>query len=366
MREKMDRPFIKGLELSRLFYGEAVGPLLAEHFPRLPHSAALLGPGSDVLGFDTPQSTDHDWGPRLKLFLSEADHEAHRDEIDRVLRDKLPCEIHGYPTGFGRHEDDTTVLAPAQDGPVNHGVSILTVRGFFTRCLNYDPDGQLRAVDWLTFPEQRLRSVVTGGVFHDGLHQLEPIRARLSAYPHDVWLYLLAVQWRRLSQEEHLMGRCGQVGDDLGSRLVATRLVRDLMRLCFLMERQYAPYIKWFGTAFAQLDCAEPLVPILNRALRADTWQGREKHLSAAYAFVAAKHNDLGITEPLPAHVSQFHDRPFLVIHGDRFADGIRAAITSEEVRALPENVGGIDQFVDSTDVLAHPERFDLLRSVYQ
>lgn len=362
----MNRPFIKGLELSRLFYEEAVEPLLAEHFPRLCHSAALLGPGSDVLGFDTPQSTDHDWGPKLKLFLSEADHETHRDEIDRVLRDKLPHEIHGYPTGFGRHEDDTAAMAAAQSGPVNHGVSFLTVRGFFTRYLNHDPDEEPGAVDWLTFPEQRLRSVVAGGVFHDGLNRLEPIRARLSYYPHDVWLYLLAVQWRRLSQEEHLMGRCGQVGDDLGSRLVAARLVRDLMRLCFLMERQYAPYIKWFGTAFAELDCAESLTPILRQVLSADTWQGREKHLSAAYEFVAAKHNDLGITEPLSARVSQFHDRPFLVINADRFADGIRAAITSEEVRALPENVGGIDQFVDSADVLAYPERFDLLRSVYQ
>ncbi len=362
----MNRPFIKGLELSRLFYKEAVEPLLTEHFPEIPHSAALLGPGSDVLGFDTPQSTDHDWGPRLKLFLSEADHEAHRDEIDRVLRDKLPREIHGHPTGFGRHEDDTAVMVAAQSGPVNHGVSILTVRGFFTRYLNHDPAEELRAVNWLTFPEQRLRSVVAGGVFHDGLHQLEPVRARLSYYPHDVWLYLLAVQWRRISQEEHLMGRCGQVGDDLGSRLVAARLVRDLMRLCFLMERQYAPYIKWFGTAFAQLDCAESLTPILRQALSADTWQGRQKQLSAAYEFAATKHNELGITEPLPARVSRFHDRPFLVIHGDRFADEIRAAITDEEVRALPENVGGIEQFVDSTDVLAYPERFDLLRSVYQ
>jgi hypothetical protein len=362
----MNRPFIKGLELSRLFYEEAVEPLLTENFPEIPHSAALLGPGSDVLGFDTPQSTDHDWGPRLKLFLSEADHEVHRDEIDRVLQDKLPREIHGYPTGFGRHEDDTAVMAAAQNGPMHHGVSILTVRGFFTRYLNYDPDGELGAVDWLTFPEQRLRSLVAGGVFHDGLHQLEPIRARLSYYPHDVWLYLLAVQWRRLSQEEHLMGRCGQVGDDLGSRLVAAHLVRDLMRLCFLMERQYAPYTKWFGTAFAQLNCAETLTPILSQVLRADTWQSREKHLSAAYEFVAAKHNSLGITEPLSARVSRFHDRPFLVINADRFADRIRGAMTSEEVRTLPENVGGIDQFVDSTDILAYPERIDLLRSVYQ
>jgi len=33
----------------------------------------------------------------------------------------------------------------------------------------------------------------------------------------------------------------------------------------------------------------------------------------------------------------------------------IRAAITSEDVRALPEHLGAVDQFVDSTDALNEP-----------
>ena len=35
------------------------------------YAAALLGPGSEVAGFDTQRSTDHDWGPRLQVFLSD-------------------------------------------------------------------------------------------------------------------------------------------------------------------------------------------------------------------------------------------------------------------------------------------------------
>ena len=62
-------PFIKGLKLGEIFYEEAVKPILATHFPRLGYSAARLDAGSDVLGFDTPQSMDHDWGPKFTLFL---------------------------------------------------------------------------------------------------------------------------------------------------------------------------------------------------------------------------------------------------------------------------------------------------------
>lgn len=358
-------PFIKGLELCELFYEEAVEPILTTHFPDLTYSAALIGLGSDVLGFDTPQSRDHDWGPRLMLFLNHADHGAYREQVDRVLRQELPREIHGYSTDFGHHEDGAAVMTTTDRNSVNHNIRILTVRGFFTWYLNFDPDEELRIVDWLTFPEQCLRSVTSGRVFHDGLGQLEPVRARLRYYPRDVWLYLLATQWRRISQEEHLMGRCGQAEDDLGSRLVAARLVRDLVRLCFLMERQYAPYIKWLGTAFAQLDCAAQLESILTRALVAGSWLEREQHLSAAYEFVARMHNDLRITEPLPTQVSRFHDRPFQVIHADRFADAIRTAIADEEVQTLPEYLGGIDQFVDSTDVLSNSRQFDRLKLMY-
>jgi hypothetical protein len=48
--------FISGLALSEAFYREAVRPLLAEHFPGLPHAAALVGWGSDVVGYDDAQS----------------------------------------------------------------------------------------------------------------------------------------------------------------------------------------------------------------------------------------------------------------------------------------------------------------------
>jgi hypothetical protein len=161
------------------------------------------------------------------------------------------------------------------------------------------------------------------------------------------------------------MARCGDAGDELGSRLIAARMVVELIRLCFLMERQYAPYSKWLGTAFAQLDCAEPLAPIFDQILCADHWQDRETHLSAAYGIVAQMHNALRITDPLPTAVSPFHSRPYLVIHGDAFQEAIRAAITDEAVRSLPAHLGAADQFVDSTDVLDSVARCTQIRCMY-
>jgi hypothetical protein len=52
--------FVSGLDLSRRFFQEVVRPLLASDFPNVRHAAALLGPGSEVLEYDTKMSVDHD------------------------------------------------------------------------------------------------------------------------------------------------------------------------------------------------------------------------------------------------------------------------------------------------------------------
>jgi len=251
------------------------------------------------------------------------------------------------------------------DGPVNHGVTVWTLRSFFVEQLEIDPYAELTTIDWLTLPQQRLRTIGAGRVFYDGLGELEMLRAKFDYYPRDIWLYLLAVQWRRIAQEQPFMGRCGDVGDELGSRILAARLARDVMRLCFLIERTYIPYSKWLGSAFARLRCAPRVGPALEQALQASSWLERERGLSSAYEDVATMHNALGLTDPLPAHVSRFHDRPYLVIDADRFVEALRAAITSEEVRRLPPHIGSVDQFVDSTDVLDNDGRFAQLRALY-
>ncbi len=195
---------------------------------------------------------------------------------------------------------------------------------------------------------------------------MKPIVEKLEYYPHDLWLYLLSNQWERISQEVAFMGRCGQVGDELGSRIVAARQISDIMRLCFLMERKYAPYIKWFGTAFSKLKSAKTLTPLFNEIMDANTWQERQNHLTRAYEYVAKLHNELRITDSLTTEVSQFHNRPFMVIHADKFADAIHEKIEDNEVKRLPKYLGAIDQYVDSTEVLSYTEKFRRFWSMYQ
>jgi hypothetical protein len=358
---------IPGLELARLYYREAVKPILQTHYPELVHSAGLVGPGSEVLGFDNEMSADHNWGTQVTLYLSEKDHARLAGDLRRTLARKLPFSFRGYSTHFEEvpGEPDTVVPAETSSRPINHRVHVTVLSDFVRRYLGIGLEQELSVRDWLTIPEQKLRSLVAGAVYHDGLNVLGPMRRKLAYYPHDLWLYLLSAQWQRIGQEEPFVGRTGSVGDEVGSAIIAARLVRDLMYLCMLMERQYVPYPKWFGSAFAQLDCAGRLTPILERVLASTKWPDRERHLCAAYEIVAAMHNDLGVTEPVSTEVSRFHDRPFMIIQGENIASALWDAIQDPEVQALPRGVGKIDQYVDSTDVLSHTDRCRKLGALY-
>jgi hypothetical protein len=357
-------PFIPGLELSRIFYHQAVRPILMRHFSGMPHAAGRLDYGSDVLGFDTPQSRDHGWGPKVTLFLPDADYQAWHEPIYQALVRELPVSIRGYPTNYDQPFSGEASLVPVGRGPVQPWVALVTVPGFFQEYLGIDATQPMEVVEWLSLPPQNLRTIAAGEIFHDGWGMLSHVRDSLRWYPKDIWLYLMANQWRRIDQEEPFMARCGDVGDELGSRLVVSRQVIELMKLCFLLERQYPPYYKWFGTAFSLLACAPALQPVFQLALDSQDWQEREVHLSAAYRLVMARHNALGLTPFIEPKVSSFFNRSYQVPHADRFVEALHAAIQSEEVKDLPRDLGGVAQFVDSTDLLSNPHlcrKFGLL-----
>lgn len=363
------KKFIHGLELSEMFYLDIVQPILKKHFLEVTYSAALIGAGSEVLGFDTEMSTDHSWGPRLQIFLSPKDFGDYQTEIDSCLKNELPFEFKGYPVNFSDPdpEDSGSQVAEIIDsGSVNHLIEIFTIESFLEKYFGMNSLDNITSADWLIFPEQVLLEVTSGKVFHDGLHNLQSMREKLEYYPHDVWLYKMASQWKRIAQEEPFIGRCGDLGDELGSRMIASKLVRDIMRLCFLQERKYAPYSKWFGTAFLKLNISDEITPALLNVLSADNWVDREKHICDAFEMVAEKHNKLVITDPIDTQVRNFHDRPFKVIDAERFTVALKAAIKDELLKDLNRDIGGVDQFVDSTDVLSYPEVFRKLKSVYE
>lgn len=343
-----------GLGLSRRFYKKLVAPVIAQRFPELKYAAARIGLGSEVLGYDTAISADHDYGPCVQIFLPTE----HFAETARVLLAEfdavLPQRFEGYPVRY------PTAVRPPADGAgqgllgSDHGVEFYTLAAWSDRFLGRQFAGELSNLDWLGFGEQIFVTVTAGEVFHDAVGELSGLRARLKWFPRDVWLCKLAAQWGRIAEERAYIGRTGGVGDELGSRVIGARMVGNLMRLALLLERRYAPYPKWFGSAFARLDCAGMLTPMLDAALAAGAWQAREAALLEACRFLAERQVELGVPGAIPPVEGSLHDRPLRFIDTVAISEAIRGAIVDPALKDVP-GFGGADQFLGNF-VLAVPD----------
>jgi hypothetical protein len=182
----VEHDFVPGLQLSRRYYQGVVGPLLRKHFGDLPHTAARIGTGSEVLGFDTARSADHEWGPRLQIFLHRDEAGRHAQKIVDMLAECLPKSFLGYPTNFVPTDHDHIRRMQATDGPVHHRVEVSDLGTWFTGHLGFDPRATITVFDWLATPTQTLAEATAGIVFHDGLAELVEARRRLAWYPTDV------------------------------------------------------------------------------------------------------------------------------------------------------------------------------------
>jgi hypothetical protein len=344
---------MSGQELSRRFHSEVVHPAVVPVLGETPYAAAMLGDGSDVLGYDDDVSPDHDFGPRVQLVLPER---ADPGPLLQVLAG-LPTSYVGYPILYG---STSTPNGWSEGVP-----SVCTPEGLFRSRLGFDPAARISLADWLTAPTQILATLTAGPVFHDPEGLLTGRRAALRWYPDDVWRYVLAAAWLRIDQEEPFVGRTGGSGDDLGSRIISARIARDQMKLAFLVERRWAPYSKWLGRAFAELNLAARLTPLLQAALKADAWRVRERNLCSASSTLAEATNRLELAEHVDPSPRQFFDRDIRVSAAAQLVMVLIESVTEPTVRRLVDGLGGcpdtthrlpgtVDQAMDSVDVLTN------------
>jgi hypothetical protein len=327
-----------GIDLAASYWKEVVAPLLSRRLPGMQHTAGRLGGGSEVLGLDDATSRDHDWGLRLTLLVPS-------DQVRpvREILNELPETFAGLPTRF----------ATTWDPIVSHRVEVTDPVEFVTERLGVDPTVRWGPVDWLSLTGQAVLEVTAGPVFVDTDGRISKFREALAWYPDDLWLHVIACDWQRIDQELPFLGRTGQRGDDVGSRVITARLVRAAVHLGFLLERRWAPYSKWAGSVFRTLPEAGGAWPALNAALSADTWPEREAAIWQALDLLLELQRALGLPAPQSA-TQPFFDRPFRTVSHD-LVPTLLQQVQDPAVRALPHGIGAIEQWVDNVDVLARP-----------
>lgn len=228
---------MKGLELAEKLYNETIRAAIAEEFPEYESRIAvgLAGPGSECFGYDDEISQDHDFAPRLCLWLTEADA--------RAVGQRLQS----------RYEAWTAEFAPVTDMARDRSGAIAI--GDFYRRFTGGPGVPADAIGWLRVPEHLLAAATNGKVFRDDLGEFSAIREQLLAgYPPDV-------KRKRLAARLFAMGQAGQYnlprsikrGDAMAARFAETEFLRAALEAVCILNNRYAPYYKWLWRAASEL-----------------------------------------------------------------------------------------------------------------
>ncbi|MGI6238357.1 MAG: DUF4037 domain-containing protein [Christensenellales bacterium] len=354
---------MKGMELCRRFYESCAAPLLAAAFPKMRHSAGLVGFGSDVLGYDDAVSRDHLWGSRLSIFPEQYTEELARD-IYAAMVHGLPREFMGFPVGFGAPDAHGIAAMAEYEQDFRPLIMIMPFGEFLRDQIGRTNTDEILPAEWLAFSEQKLLALTKGRFFRDDLNLARAL-SPLAYYPRDVWLYLLYSDWSAIAEERAFVKRAAARGDDIGSRIICARIAHRLMHLCFIYAKRYAPYSKWFGTAFRELNACPGIDGMLARALDAHDLHAREQAIAGAQSIMIAHHNDQQITAPIDAALRRYYTRDITVAAADEVAQAIHAKIEETSLSRLPP-IGSLSSVGNLTALCEHAVHIPRLVRLYE
>lgn len=264
----------------------------------------------------------------------------------------MPERFLGYELWYGYASDGVSVSEERGNGSGHTLIQVTTVAEWTRRMLGVERL-PLSLGQWLRLSDQRLREVTGGEIFWDPVGELTRLRRAVSYFPDQVWIYRMASLWSEMAEEAQFTGRTGDVGDDLGSRVIAARQARRMMLLAFLMERRYAPYAKWLGTAFSRLEMAPKMRPGLEKMLSASDWKARVEGQGAALSALMDKHQALGLGPELERRGAPYRPQ-YLTCDVQPVIDPLKALLGPPLCQMAP--LGGISDFMENTPAQCDPQ----------
>lgn len=361
----MSYTFIPGLELNRKFFKLVVEELIEKKYPKLKYSCGLIGYGSDALGTDTAISMDHEWGPRLYLFLEENDIYL-KKEIDAYLSKNLPLDFMGFPTNYiGTVNDGIRRMDSIVEGPVFHHIDITSFETFLQNVLG--SSGEIEKFsDYFAYTEQALLEVTNGELFRDDL-DIESKRKKYKSIPTDVTRMKLASLWNLISSEEAFFGRNFDLGDLIGGKIIALRNLNHLMKICFCLENKFIPYSKWLSALFWKLDISSKLETLFHTIVVSNNGFEISNALVKAYSIVLEEQNKKKLTKKINLPIKDYYGRPYNVIFTENIVAELIENITDTSVKNLDLSLISLlvsNNGLDLTDTLHVSRKFVELNKI--
>ena len=189
---------------------------------------ALVGVGSECLGFDDEISEDHDFSSRCQLFLDDSDYKTYKSDLESSL--KIFCK------------DLESLTSNLKD--VN--VEIMPISNFYKYYTLFE-NGPKTESEYRKVPMDLLCVATNGKVFLDNLGKFSEIRNRLlNFYPEDIRLKKIAFQLNKMAQSgQYNYSRMIKRGDTVAANIAQGEFVKHYLEFVHLLNKKYMPFYKW-------------------------------------------------------------------------------------------------------------------------
>lgn len=362
---------MNGLQLAKSFYFDCVRPIIAAQVPEVQtdYAAGLIGYGAEVLGNEEDDSREHEWGPRLILFLDQANHEATNTRLAQKLYDALdqdlPPTFMGFSTRFKQEMWGAMLMTNGVGKP---HITVTTPQKFLESTTGSRGIPTTHS-EWLVVPEQRLLEFASGEIFYDGLGQVTTLRQQLAYFPTSIWKYRLSHALESLGWELDVISLCAKRGDHLSMHLNIAVTIKRIMQLTFLANRQYCPsYAKWLHRQFSKLPLlAREIEPMLKGVFAAKEEAKIMANIEQPLTLIYHHLRTLDELRDLPAEIPHVETRGMVAIDTQETARLILRSIPEPlgkmAVRGAP--YGAADQWITHEDMLLSPAIMKSFAHVY-
>lgn len=208
----------KGLSRSEKL-AEKLKSLLYLDMPRIKDRIciALVGKGSECLGFDDEISSDHDNQTRCLILLDDIDFELYFSQISNLIHKHISEEV-----------------------------TIQKITDFYSFYTSF-PYGPITIEDYKNIPEEYLCSATNGKVFVDNLGKFTNIRNRiLGYYPQDFMYKKLAYHLNNIAQSgQYNYPRLLKRKDVVAKNFALNEFVKHYINLVHILNKKYVPFYKW-------------------------------------------------------------------------------------------------------------------------
>ncbi len=277
-----------GRAISQRFIHECLWPLLGRELPGSTNrlAIAIIGIGSDVTGLDDEISRDHHWGPRANILILPEDTQDLVPQVESVLARSLPKSFEGFPI----HVDNTIMT----------GVCCSAIDRFFEYFLGTAKLPQSNA-DWISLTEVDLYHVTSGLVAIDEPGEITRRRDHLSYYPDVVWKKRIADWCMYITGRDapYNMHRVIRRDDLVTARIYRAAYCKQVMELCFALNRQYSPYTKWLNRLYRGLPrFVDEIAPLIDDIITCDDFERAVQQMISANYVLAEAIATLGLASP--------------------------------------------------------------------